>query len=430
LSSNFSLLLTSERSKAGELEIWIKKTENRFARPAISMRTRGLQTTKIMKTKIFTIAILLLISITAFAQTAKPRFVHAPDLGKTLAKFLTPQGFLDPKFADATAKPSRYYSDFYGIQALADTTKEGIKRDFVPKLAEVVSEDENTLTLKFKNGFSGKFYPNSSLKVIGIETKWDHVEISGDTWPELLKNLTEFLEILSKNKLEKRYLRVNPYYKDELVVYKQLTKNLPSARIKVAPLTEFQTEKNAVLLYPERVHGILKGYEELKANVLDKQKFDWMAMEMLPSSMQKDVDIYVKSADNSPEYLRTRKVLLDYFKDSWNGRAGPKTSAEENYYFKIVEQMRASKTRLIAMEKAIESQGAEYIFFRYGENKFGGAVRSYWWAKALPKTGKGLVFGGSGHFTGEGSINFQDFQAMLSPKIKMFSLEEIKIRKN
>ena len=144
-------------------------------------------------------------------------------------------------------------------------------------------------------------------------------------------------------------------------------------------------------------------------------------MEMLPSSMQKDLDVYVKSTDNSPEYLRTRKVLLDYFKDSWNGRAGPKTNAEENYYFKIVEQMRSNKTRLIAMEKAIEAEGAEYIFFRYGENKFGAAVRSYWWATLLPKTGKGLVFGGSGHFTSLSPINFQDLEKLVNPKMKMFA---------
>ena len=384
-----------------------------------------------MKKHIFTILILIILfSILAFAQTPKPRFVHEPDLQKMLSKFLTPQGFLDQKFADATAKPSKYYSDFYGLQALKDTTKESIKRDFAPKFAEVVSEDENTITLKFKSGWTGKFYPNSSLKVIGIETKWDHVEVSGDTWQELLKNLADFFDILGKNKLETRYLRINPHYNDELVVYKQLSKNPPPTQIKVAALTEFQNEKNAVLLYPERVHGILKGYEELKANVLDKQKFDWAAMEMLPSSMQKDLDVYVKSADSSPEYLRTRKILLDYFKDSWNGRAGPKTTAEENYYFKIVEQVRSNKTRVIAMEKAIEKNSAEYIFFRYGENKFGGAVRSYWWAKSLPKTGKGLVYGGSGHFTSDSPINFQDFQAMLNPKMKLFSLEEIKIRKN
>lgn len=359
---------------------------------------------------------------------AKPRFVHEPDLKISLAKFLNPQGFLDPKFADAVAKPSRFYSDFYGLQALADTTKEGIKLDFVPKFAEVSGEDENTITLKFKGGWTGKFYPHSSLKVVGIETKWDHVEVSGDTWQNLLKNLADFLYILRKNKLEKRYLRLNPHYRDELAVYKQLTKNPPPAGIKVVPLAEFNNEKDAILLYPERVHGIVKNYEELKADVLDKQKFDWTAMEMLPSLMQKDLDTYVKSADNSPEYMRTRKVLLDYFRDSWNGRAGPKTTAEENYYFKIVEQMRANKTRVIAMEKAIEGKGAEYIFFRYGENKFGGAVRSYWWAQALPKTGKGLVFGGSGHFTDPSSINFQDLYKLLHPTSKMYTIEPIKMR--
>jgi hypothetical protein len=119
-----------------------------------------------MKNINFTIVFLVVLSISAFAQTTKPRFVHEPDLAKTLAKFLTQEGFLDPKFADATAKPSRYYSDFYGLQALADTTKDGIKRDFVPKLAEVVSEDENIITLKFKYGYTGKFYTNSSLKVL------------------------------------------------------------------------------------------------------------------------------------------------------------------------------------------------------------------------------------------------------------------------
>ncbi len=387
------------------------------------------------KAKLFiSLAIVGLLLGAVFAQKSKssaevkPRFVHEPDLKTTLAKFLTPQGFLDPTFADATAKPSRFYSDFYGIQALADTTKEGIKRDFVPKFAEVVAEDENTITLKFKGGWSGRFYINASLKVLGIETKWDHVEVSGDTWQELLKNLGAFLDILNKNNLEKKYLRINPHYKDELVVYKQLTTNPPPVQVKVVPLAEFQNEKDAVLLYPEGVHGILKGYEELKADVLDKQKFDWMAMEMLGSSMQKDLDVYVRSVDNSPEYLRTRKVLLDYFKDNWNGRAGPKTTAEENYYFKIVEQMRANKTRLIAMEKAIEKMGAEYIFFRYGENKFGAAVRSYWWATLLPKSGRGLVFGGSGHFTVSGPINFQDMETLVNPKMKMFALKPIKAR--
>lgn len=377
-----------------------------------------------MRNKLFTAIILIFLSsISDFTQTAKPRFVHEPDLAKLFPKFLTSQGFLDPKYAEAVAKPSRYYSDFYGIQALADTTKESIKRDFVPKFAEVAAEDENTITLKFKDGFSAKFYPNSSFKFRTFEIKFDHVEISGDTWQDQRKNIDVFIKLLETNKLAKKYLRPNPFLKDEQVVFKQLSKK-NNVMPKVATFAEISNEKNSLLIYPEGVHGVVAGYEKFKTNVLDKEKFDWIAMEMLVPSMQKDLDIFINAPENSPEHLRTRKVLLDYFKDSWNGRAGPKVAPEELYYFKIVEQMRTNKTRVIGIEKST----IEYIFFRFGENKFGGAVRSYWWAKLLPKAGKGLIFGGSAHFNDKDAINFQDFETMLNPKMKMFVLEALKVR--
>jgi hypothetical protein len=361
----------------------------------------------------------------AQAQTAKPRYVHEPDLRQMLPKFLTPQGFLDPKFAEATSQPSPYLTDFYGLQALADTTKEGIKRDFVPKFAEVAGEDENTITLKFKAGYTAKFYPHSAIKAAGQLIPRDHVAISGATWPELLKNLADFRGLITANKLAKRYLLPNPFYREELVVARQLAKNPTPAQPVASPsLAEFQAARNALLMYPEGVHGNVKGYEKFKADVLDKQQFDWIGLEMLTPSQQKDLDAYVKSPDGSPAYTRARQALLDYFKDAWNGRAGPKTSAEENYYFKIVEQMRARKTRIIG----VEASTLEYIFFRYGENKFGGAVRSLQWANALPKTGKGLIFGGSGHFTDPAPINFQDLQQMVNPKMKLFVLEPFKMR--
>lgn len=377
-----------------------------------------------MKTKITTIAIIILLAFNiTFSQNNKSRFVHEPDLRKVLPKFLTPQGFLDPKYPEAVAKPSRYYTDLYGIHALADASKDSIKSDFVPKLAEVSDEDENTVTLKFKEGFYGKFYPHSALKVMGVTVNSDHVEISSDTWQDLRKNIDLFISLLEKNKLAKRYLRPNPHYKDEQIVFAQLARK-NNVMPKVAGFAQMKNEKNSLLIYPEGVHGNVKAYEKFKSDVLDKENFDWIALEMLVPSMQKDLDIFINAPDNSPEHLRTRKVLLEYFKDNWNGRSGPKTTAEENYYFKIVEQMRTKKTRVIAVEAAT----AEYIFFRNGETKFGAAVRSYWWAKLLPKKGKGLIFGGSAHFNDKNPINFQDFQAMINPKLKMYALEEIKIR--
>jgi hypothetical protein len=276
------------------------------------------------------------------------------------------------------------------------------------------------------SGFTGKFYPNATMKVMGFSVDIDHVEISGDTWPDLLKNLESFRNLIRLNKLTNRYLIPNPHYKDELFVAKQLASKNEPLVVPTISLEDFAKEKNAILIYPEGVHGNLAGYNKLKTDVLDKQRFDWIGLEMLTPLQQKDADVFVNAADNSSEYMRARKALLEYFKDSWNGRSGPKVPAEELYYFKMVEQMRLLKTRVIG----IETSTAEYIFFRYGENKFGGAVRSLWWVKSLPTKGKGLVFGGSGHFVDSSPINFQDLQRAINPKRKMFVLEPLKIRKS
>jgi hypothetical protein len=240
-----------------------------------------------MKINLITVVLLILLSTaSAFSQPTKPRFVHEPDLRKLLPKFLTPQGFLDPKYPEAVAKPSRYYTDLYGIHALADTTKDFIKRDFVPRFAEVTDEDENTVTLKFKEGFSCKFFPHSALKVMGVTVNFDHVEISGDTWQSLRKNIDAFKNLLEKSKLTKKYLRPNPHVKDEQLVFAQLTKR-HNVMPKVAALSDLRNEKNSLLVYPESVHGNVKAYEKFKADVLDKETFDWVALEMLVPSQQR-----------------------------------------------------------------------------------------------------------------------------------------------
>ena len=48
------------------------------------------------------------------------------------------------------ADPSDVYTDFFGLQAIADRSTEDIRRDFVPRLAEVVSSDAHSITLKFE----------------------------------------------------------------------------------------------------------------------------------------------------------------------------------------------------------------------------------------------------------------------------------------
>ncbi len=359
------------------------------------------------------------------ATSSTPRYVDEPDLKKLLPRVLNAQGFLDPNFSKAIAKPSQYYKDFYGAQALADTTKEKIQQDFVPKYAEVVSDDEHTLTLKFKSGWTAIFYPHSTLRVAGAEVPFDHVYISGNTWQEMLKNLDEFRGLLKARKLEKKYLIPNPFYKQELIVYKKMTEAGAPAKLNVDPnLTVFQQRPNALLIYPEGVHGVLAGYTKFNTDVLTPYQFDWIGMEMVPTTMQKDLDAFVRAGDATAEYARARKVIVDYFAGAWNGRAGPKTTGEENYYFKIVDLMRMKKTRVIGMEDS----NIPYIIFGYGESQFGGAVRSYMWAQAVPTSGRGLVYGGSAHFDSSQPINFQDFLQMRNPGVKFFTVAPIKLR--
>ena len=57
----------------------------------------------------------------------------------------------------------------------------------------------------------------------------------------------------------------------------------------------------------------------------------------------------------------------------------------------------------------------EYLLFRNGETEFGGAVRSDVWAERAPKSGRGIVVGGSAHFMSKVPINFQDLYLLRRP---------------
>lgn len=87
----------------------------------------------------------------------------------------------------------------------------------------------------------------------------------------------------------------------------------------------------------------------------------------------------------------------------------------------MVEAARAQGMRVIGIERAT----LPFLLFRYGETKFGGAVRSLEWAKTLPRTGRGIVFGGSAHFSADDAGNVQDFVAVAQPKRPLFSLKPL-----
>ncbi|MGC1782251.1 MAG: hypothetical protein WA708_07020 [Acidobacteriaceae bacterium] len=368
---------------------------------------------------------------TSVAQDRKgdasaPRYQDTPDLKALLPRFLTKQGLLDPEFSVTVGKPSPYYTDFYGVQALADMTKGEIQRDFVPEFASLIDESEHSITLRFKEGYTAKFYPHSALVVKSISVPFDHVYISGDTWRTLEKNLDDFRGIILANRWQSRYLIPNPEYNAELAVAAAVANPAPIPVLTVDPdLKQYEASCNAVLIVPEGVHGVRStGFETLYP-LLNTHQFDWLGMEMLPSLMQSVLDNFTRGEASSPAYNAARKTIIQYFANAWNGQAGQKTSGEDNYYFQLVNEASKMHVRLIGME----SSPIEYDLFRYGESAFGAEVRTYLWTQRVPVHGRGVVYGGSAHFTSARPVNFQNFLERRNSTVKFFILKPLHMTK-
>ena len=361
----------------------------------------------------------------AAPQPAQPRVIDKPDLAPIIKRVANPKGYgYDPGFLALISKPSPYYTDFFGIQALKDLTKKKIEQDFVPKYASVVKDGDNSLELKFKSGWSAKFYVNSTLEIMGLAVPFDHVYISGDTYGEIEKNIDEFREILKAQQLEDTYLIKNPYYAEELEAQKRLdVGDASSVTVTSDPdLKQFSQQKTAVWIYPDGVHGNYTAFKDFY-NVLKTADFDWLGLEALPIAMQKTLDTFIDAKEGSAEYIQARKTLLSVLSNGWDKRFGLKGPPEEGPFFKTLELMRERGKHVYGLDAPLE-----YTTFRYGETPFGGAVRGDLWARSVPMTGRGIVFGGSAHFMFPQSVNFQDFLHLRNREVKFYSVTKIEPR--
>lgn len=360
------------------------------------------------------------------AQSVQQRFPDKPDLGPLIKRAANPKGYgYDPGFLALISKADPYYTDFFGIQALKDVTKQRIKHDFVPRYAAVTKDLDNSLELTFKAGWTATFYVNSSLEIMGMSVPFDHVYIGGDTYGEVKNHLDEFRQILKAQKLEDRYLVKNPYYAEELETQERLdAKDNASVMVTADPdLKEFSQQKAAVLIYPDAVHGDYAAFKDFY-NLLKTADFDWLALEALPSTMHKTLNTFIDAKDGSAEYISARKTLLDALSNGWDKRFGLKVSPEQGPFFTLLELMRERKKHVYGLDAPLE-----YTVFRYGETPFGGAVRGDLWARSVPVTGRGIVFGGSAHFMMPEAVNFQDFLHLRNPEMKFYSIKPIKPKK-
>jgi len=349
------------------------------------------------------------------------RYEHQIDLLPVIKRFMTPEGYMDPEFPPTVAEPSRFLTDFYGVQAIGDVTRDEIVDDFVPAHAAIVEESEHSVLLEFEDGFEARFFPVSSLSVMGLIADISHVKLSGETWQEARANVARLLEVIAEIGRTDAYLLDNPWYEREIETDEQMTGGV-HAPVKVDPdLDEFLSTPDAILLASEAVHGKSADAERVM-EILETGKIDWIGLEMLNLYQKQDIEAFNEAEAGTPEYAAAREKLVEYFADAWNGRAGPRTTGEENYYFKLCEIAHANGARVIPLEGA----DAEFLFFRYGETMFGGAVRSYVWAEQTPASGRGILFGGGMHFKLGEPINAQDFIHAGMPERPLFSTTELR----
>lgn len=353
------------------------------------------------------------------AQSAPPaRFADSPDLGTLVKRFLTPQGLLDPEFARAIGKPSPYLSDFFGAQAIKDVAVSEVRKDFVPKHASVVKEDDRAIELAFTGGWTARFVTPSSLTVMGNTSNVSHVYISGDTWRALHDNIRAFRAILDAGKLAERYLVPNPLFTEEQAVDAHVARAKAPAEMVFDPGAEaFSRAADAVMIFPDAVHGDEQGFAEFLAFV-KAHKVDWLGLEAMTPAQQKDLDTYVAAPESSPEFAAASKRLADGLAAGWDKRF---KDTSESHFMKVLAVMRANKSRVYGLEGA----SLDYILWRYGETPFGGAVRSYLWAQAAPLKGRGLIFGGSAHFASTTPWNVEDFLAARNPARPIFMAKKM-----
>lgn len=364
----------------------------------------------------------------AFAPPAADpsRYVDALDIKPLIPKYLDDKGFLDPAYSEAVAHPSDVYTDFFGVQAIGDRSAAEIRRDFVPRLAEFVGEDEHSITLRFKAGYTVRFVPRSAMTAMAITTPFSHAQVSGASWREIVANTADFRAQVKAAGLAKAYLIPNPMFAAEQEVARRIAAKGAPAPVSVDPdLALYDRSPDAVLLAPEGVHGMRESYDRLAA-LLQAHRFDWIGMEMLPAWLQPALDDFCVQPEGSARYDAARKALLSYFTDAWNGRAGPKTAPEDNYYFQLVDLARRRHARVYGMENVPMA----FFFFRNGESAFGAAVRNHQWAATLPTRGRGVVFGGSAHMTQPDASNIQDFVHARSPGAVLVSVAPFNMRRS
>jgi hypothetical protein len=316
---------------------------------------------------------------------------------------------------DRVSLPYPALTDFFGVQVLKALTPEEVLLDLVPLYADLVGQTPYALTLRFGSELEVVFRFNTVLYLDGnlLGVPYARVEL-GDptTYPQQPK---AFRQILVDAGLGDRYLVPNPYFAAEQMAWDHL---LEPELLEAVPVstdtTAFKDVDRAVFLVGE-THGGTEAFELAETMVLSPVS-DWLALEMLPEDLQPLLDRYLASVDGSEGWEDARAALLRFYSRNWNTRGHEITEdPADNPYFRLIDLARSSGKRVIAMDAS-----ELYVTFRFGEFPLGAATRDYVWASKLPDWGRGVVYGGSSHFSPDRRPNMLTFLRERFPDVEVF----------
>lgn len=328
------------------------------------------------------------------------------DIAPLIKRVVNENGIgLNPIYEEQISRSSPYYSDFYGLQLIRPTDRKEIRKDF-----PVCSETDSTLTVNLPEG-TVTFFDRQHPQILGWTAPYPFLIFSGNNCMELIRSQKGFNCWLTDKHLQEKYLIANPHYQEELRVQERWE----SSSLHLLRDTLLEHDPHCVHLYMDRVHGDSVAFERF-LSVLRTIEIAWIGIEMMDASLQDTVDTYIFSDSTSNAYLKAKDALYAYYSTGWirHFNYTPK-GFEENPFCRMLMELRKKRVKVYALEQA----DMMFLLFRNGETAFGGAARSVMWADRLPVTGRGLVFGGSAHFTSPKGINFQDFYHDRAPGQKI-----------
>lgn len=319
-------------------------------------------------------------------------------------------------FPETSKTPSPYLADLFGIVRLNDALAlEAVERDLVPAHAtRLPGSTPRVLKLQWNDGGTIDFYARAQLRIDkkdGGPPRYnvavvEHALAAENDGP----NVAKFLAFLQKQGWTDRYLAPNPYAPEEKAAFARMSDTAATNATKeLGSLEAFAKASHAIYLLPDAVHGDKSRYDVL-VEMLKAGRYDWFGIEMATVDLQPALDAWVKARPGSGEYAAADAKLQDYFQVAWNDKFGAPAARGQNPYYLAMKIARDAGKAVYALDTV-----ADYILFRYGEFPLGATTRNVVWVNRIPRTGRGLIFGGSAHMIMGQRNTFQDFLTAARP---------------